>query len=943
MLIPSLLTFLVQLAFASLPSSSPSHVLPDIEIEYEEYELQNGLKVVLHQDRSDPMVAVNVYYHVGSAREGPGKTGFAHLFEHLMFTATQHVEQDRLPREVLAAGGTLNGGTGFDMTFYYQVVPSNALEMALWLESERMGFLLPAVTTETFLSQQGVVQNEKRQTQDNRPYGHSNFAIASLLYPEGHPYGHPVLGSFEDLANASVADAREFFETWYGPSNATLSIAGDFDEAQLKEWIDKYFGELLPSEPVPTQKPMRVTLGETKRAFHEDDFARSPELWMVFPVVEHFVPDAYALDILAQLFSEGKNAPLAEVIVEEKKLAPDVEAFSASFELAGEFRVRVRAFPGTSLTDVERAVHEAFARFEEEGVTQEDLDRVKARMETSFYERLASVRDKSLSLARYREFAGSAGFLIQDLRQIRDVSADDLDRVFDTYIRGKPFVLTSFVPKGRIDLAAEGSERIFIPEAPPGFESAATGADVEKIDPIPSSFDRTMPPSKPPLPPVRVPAMWSHIYKNGLRLLGMTHRELPLIRFSVTVPGVGLAETPDRAGIASLMSDLMMEGTAERTPEELQKAIDEIGATISLQTDRQSLFLDARGMSATAPELARLAEEILLKPRWDVAEFERIMAERLELLNRRQADPSAVARNVFGALAYGEANLLGKDPLGITETAMGTALSDVTAFYGKTVSPSGAFIAIAGDVTKEEAVRLFQPLGDRWAPKEPGRLPSFESGPKPGGGLFFVDLPGSLQSQVYVGHRGLPRNHPDHFPLTVANHPLGGSHNSVLNLILREEKGFTYRARSVVSGGLYPGTFLASSSVMSSATREALEIVRDEIQRFREGITAEALGSAKQALTLSNARRFETTAALVDVLRQIGTYGLPHDFLSEEEAVIHQMTLEQHRALAQKHINPERMIYLVVGDAATQLDSVRDLGLGEPRLLDIHGRPVKTP
>ena len=306
-----------------------------MSITYEQYQLDNGLTVVLHEDRSDPLVAVAILYHVGSNREEVGKTGFAHLFEHMMFQSSQHVPEDQFFQKIQAAGGTLNGGTGNDQTIYFEVVPKNALEMALWLESDRMGYLLPTVTTEALLNQQGVVQNEKRQTSDNRPYGHTSYVIGKLLYPEGHPYNWQVIGSFEDLANATVEDVRNFFRTWYGPNNATLVIAGDYDDAQTREWVDKYFGEIPAAEPVTDPAPQNVQLAATKRAFHEDNFARSPELNMVFPTVPQYTTDAYALDMFGQLFSDGKNAPLYKVIVEEEKLAPSAGAFNGSQEITG--------------------------------------------------------------------------------------------------------------------------------------------------------------------------------------------------------------------------------------------------------------------------------------------------------------------------------------------------------------------------------------------------------------------------------------------------------------------------------------------------------------------------------------------------------------------------------------------------------------------------------
>ena len=428
-----------------------------LKIDYQKYKLDNGLEVILHEDRSDPITAVAILFHVGSNREEVGRTGFAHLFEHMLFQESQHVGQDQFFRKIQGAGGTLNGGTWEDGTIYYEVVPKNALEMVLWLESDRMGFLLPTVTMEAFQNQQNVVQNEKRQRVDNVPYGHTNYVIHKLMYPEQHPYNWQVIGSFEDLQNATIEDIHNFYKKWYGPNNATLVIAGDYDEAQTKAWVQKYFGELKASPAVAEPKAMPVSLTETKRAFHEDNFAQSPEMNMVFPTAPQFKKDSYALDLLGDLLSQGKKAPLYKVLVEEKQLAPDVSARQNSSEIAGDFRIRVRAFPTSDLDDVEKAVKEAFTRFETEKFTEDDLARIKARTETNFYNGINSVFTKAFQLAYYNEYAGSPDFITNDIQNTLDVTSADIWAVYNKYLKDKPYVITSFVPAGKPELTTENS------------------------------------------------------------------------------------------------------------------------------------------------------------------------------------------------------------------------------------------------------------------------------------------------------------------------------------------------------------------------------------------------------------------------------------------------------------------------------------------------------
>lgn len=405
------------------------------ELNFEKYTLKNGLKVILHEDKSDPIVAVTVLYHVGSNRERPGKTGFAHLFEHMMFQESQHVGQDQFFKLIQGNGGTLNGGTWEDGTIYFQVVPKNALELVLWLESDRMGFLLPTVTIDAFINQQEVVQNEKRQRVDNQPYGHTNYIINKLIYPEGHPYNWQVIGELEDLQNATVKDVHDFYRDWYGANNATLVIAGDFDKSEVKKLVEKYFGELNHSENIEPLKPMPVSLNQTKRVHYIDKFAQSPEINIVFPTTHSYTKDSYALDILGNLLSRGKRSPLYKVIVEERKLAPSVSAYNNSNEIAGEFQFTVRAFPNIKLSDVEKAIFDALEKFEKDGFTNQDLERIKARIETNYYNSIASVLGKSYQLAIYNEFAGSPEFYKQDLKNKLDVSVEDVWNVYNKYIK----------------------------------------------------------------------------------------------------------------------------------------------------------------------------------------------------------------------------------------------------------------------------------------------------------------------------------------------------------------------------------------------------------------------------------------------------------------------------------------------------------------------------
>jgi len=914
----------------------------ELKIDFEKYTLANGLEVILHTDKSDPIASVAVVYHVGSNRETKGRTGFAHLFEHMLFQESQHVSQDQFFKKIQGSGGTLNGFTFEDGTGYYEVVPKNALEMAMWLESDRMGWLLSTVTDEALINQKDVVQNEKRFRVDNRPYGHTSYIIHKLLYPENHPYNWQVIGELEDIGNATREDVVDFYKKWYGPNNATLVIAGDLDIPQTKEWVEKYFGEVKRSEDTVDPKPQHVTLNETKRASFEDNFASSAELSMVFPTIQQYTDDSYALDLLTDLLSDGKKAPLYKVLVEEKKLAPNARAFVNQMEMTGQLVFRVRAFPDKSLQDVEDAVFEALSRFESEGFSQADLDRIKAKSETNFYNGISSILSKSFQLAFYNEYAGSPGYVTKDIERKLAVSKEDILRVYNTYIKGKNYILTSFVPKGKIDLAAKDCEPFPLKEEKidiAGLSKGQNEGETEEVEKIPTLFDRSIEPEKGPAAALNLPDVWTHTFSNGLKMFGIVQAELPLIQYNISIKGGMLLDNPEKIGVANLISDMMMEGTANKTPIELEEAIDGLGANLNMYTSKQSISLTANMLKSRSEQVAKIVEEIITQPRWDEKEFDRVKSETIEAINRRKSDPSAVARNVWAKLLYGN-HIMANNTYGSGESVESISIDDLKNFYTQNISPSVSYITIVGSVSKQEAINLFSSLEEKWAAKEVDiteyAIPEVPAKKQ----LYFVDIPGAKQSQIYVGKLSLKYTDNDYYPAYVMNYNLGGSFNSNINMILREEKGFTYGARSGFSGSEIPGPFAASSAVRSNATGESVKIFKDEIDSYRKGITEEELSFTKNALIQSNSRRFETFGGLLGMLNNIARYNLPNDYMRSREEIVNNMTLDQHKQLAEKYLQTENMLFFVVGDGSTQKAEVEKLGLGKAITLDKDGNKL---
>lgn len=927
-------SFLLFAFILILFSSCKQQAKDDLNIEYEKYTLSNGLEVILHEDRSDPIVAFAVQYHVGSNREELGHTGFAHLFEHMMFQRSENVPEDQFFTLIQNAGGTLNGGTGNDATTYYEVVPKNALEMVLWMESDRMGYLENTVTQKAFAIQQNVVQNEKRQMVDNRPYGQTGWVVAKNLYPKGHPYNWTVIGEMEDLFNATVDDVKDFHQKFYNPNNATIVLAGDFDVAKAKELIQKYFGEIPAGKEVSDPNPIPVTLDSIKKVYHEDNFARTAQLRMIWPTVEQFSDDSYALDYLAALLSQGKKAPLYKVLEKEKMLTSSYYAYNSSQEIAGAFNIVVTANAGVSLKDVEAGVFEAFDMFEKEGFTDADVERIKAGLETGFYNSISSVLGKSFQLATYNEYAGDPSYYKTDIAKMKAVTKDDILRVYDKYIKGKSYLATSFVPKGHLEMVAEGSVPANVVEED---ITSATNVKIdddeeEEIVKTKTSFDRSVQPQNGEDPLLNIPVVWNDEVANGMQVYGIEQNELPMIQFNIIIEGGHYLDAMDKPGVANLLASLLMEGTQNKTPQELEEAIDALGASIRIRSTNNSIMVMGNTLSRNFIPTLNLVKEILLEPRWDEEEFVLAKKAVMNRLIRQKADPGSLARSAFMRLVYGDEHIYSLDQNGTPESVEAITMDDLKAYYDANFSPSVSSFLIAGDIKQNEVISALAGLNENWKAKEVF-FPVYEMpAPIEKSKIYFVDVPGAKQSVINIGNLSLSSLDADYYPADVMNYKLGGSFNGLLNLVLREEKGYTYGAFSGFYGGVTEGPFMASSSVRSSATYPSVEIFKNIMTEYRNGISEEDLEFTKNALIKSNARQFETLGALLGMLRDISLYDMPFDYVKQQEDIVRNMTLEDHKNLAQKYIHPDKMVYVVAGDAATQMDALEKIGFGKPVL-----------
>ncbi len=918
---------------------------PELSINYEKITLDNGLDVIFHIDKSDPVVAVELMVHVGSAREIEGRTGFAHLFEHLLFLESENLGKGGLDKMSARIGGSgANGSTSRDRTNYLQTVPSDALEKMIWAEADKLGWFINTVTDPVLAKEKQVVKNEKRQRVDNAPYGHRQYVIGKNLYPKDHPYNWQVIGSLEDLQNATVNDVKNFFKKWYVPNNSTLVLSGDIDVEQAKKWVHKYFDEIPRGEEIAPIERRSGVVAETKNLYYEDNFARLPELTLTWPSVEQYNKDAYALDILSEYLSSGKEAPLNKVLVDDLKIAPGATMFNFTSEIAGQVQLIVRAFNNIKLDDVKKGIDQAFADFEKNGIPQKDLDRIKAGLETDFYGSLSSVLGKGSRLASYNTYTGDPGFVTQDIKNTLAVTQEDVMNVYNKYIKGKNYIATSFVPRNGKELALANSteaevveEKIVI-----GAEETFDASIAAKYEKTPSTFDRSVEPSYGSAPSVKVPQVWEDKLDNGLKVFGIQNDEVPLVRFNIVIDGGQLLESMDKLGVANLTANLMSRGTKNKTVSELEDALAQLGASVNIFAGKESIRISGTTLARNYQATLDLAKEMLLEPRWDETEFELLKRRAITNLRQQEASPGSIATNNFNKLIYGENNIRSKNLLGTIESINTITIDDLKAYYNNYISPSVAKMHIVGDINKDNVMSSLAGFQSDWAAKAV-TIPEYKTPEAPKKStVYFYDVPNAKQSQLRFGAPALAFNDADYYPATVMNYILGGGgFASQLTQQLREGKGYTYGIGSYFSGGKDKGPFGISSGVRSNVTLEASQLVKQILENYGKNYNEKDLATTKGFLIKSNARAFETMGAKLRMLENISTYGLQPNYVKDREKIVNDMTISRIQELSKKYIDPNKMIWLVVGDAKTQLKRMEKLGFGKPILLNETEIPIK--
>ena len=893
-------------------------------IPYQKYVLDNGLTLILHQDKSDPLVHVDITYHVGSGREEIGKSGFAHFFEHMMFQGSENVADEQHFKLVTEAGGTMNGTTNSDRTNYFQTVPANQLEKMLWLESDRMGFLVDAVTQEKFEVQRETVKNERGQRVDNRPYGRLNERVSQALYPEGHPYSWPVIGYMEDLNRVDVNDLKAFFLRWYGPNNATLSIGGDINVAETLALANKYFGSIPRGPEVAMPEKPTFEIAEDRYISMEDN-VHLPLLYMSYPTVSVRDEDEAPLDLLSTILGGGKTSLLYKNLV-KNQLAVQASVTHPCAELACTFNLFALPHPasGKSLADIEKIIRDTLDEFETRGVEDDDLIKAKASMESGFVFGLQSVAGKVSQLAANETFKGNPNYIEQDIERYSKVTKADVMRVFEKYIKGKHGVIMSVVPKDKLDMVAAQDnftlkERVF-------NKTVSTAVTDIKPRKAVDNFDRSVIPTAGANKAVDVPQMWNVELANGIKVLGTQSVETPTTSLLLKIPAGHYFEDKNKAGLVALLAAMLNESTTKRSAEDMSKALQKLGSSINISSSNHYLMVNVNTLTKNIDATMQLVNEKLMHPAFLESEFERNQNNAIQGAINAKKDAGYLASTALNQLLYGD-NIAALPNNGNENTLPNITLADIKLFYTKQVKPGGGQIIVVSDLQQKDVL------------KQLGRFKSWTGTgnalaitlPKPDtkmGVIYLVNKDEAAQSTIVIGKRSMTQDITGEFYKSyLMNFPLGGAFNSRINLNLREDKGYTYGARSNFSADKLSGSYTASAEVRADVTDKSIVEFVKEIKNYAEnGITEQELSFIRKAINQKDALKYETPGAKLSFLAQILEHNLTPDFVKTRTNIVETITAEEINALAKKHLNLDEMLMVVVGDATVLKPELEALG-----------------
>ena len=895
-------------------------------IKTKQFQLKNGLKVILHEDKSTPIVAVNVWYHVGSKNEIAGRTGFAHLFEHMMFQGSKNYDADFFT-PLQEVGASLNGSTNVDRTNYWEVVPSNFLEMALFLEADRMGGLLEAMTIDKLDNQRDVVKNERRQNYENQPYGTAGEKAAALMYPKEHPYSWTTIGSLTDLTAASMDDVKSFFRQYYVPNNASLVIAGDFDPKEAQKLVEKHFGGIAAGAPITRPNLSVPKLEKEIRVSYEDN-VQLPRLYMSWHTVRSYDKDAAALSILGGILSGGRGSRLQSKLVYDKQLVQSVQAFSGTQEIAGRFQIVATARPGKMLDEIEKELNLEIERIKREAPTQDEIARSVNQIESSFIFGMQSVGGfggKSDQLNQYATFVGKPDNFQADLDRFRAVTPADIQRVAATYLTDKRLVM-SFVPRPK------GKE---MPKANAAANQQASVSKKEK-----AKIDDSKLPKPTAVPKFTLPNIEKTKLSNGLEVWLVKQNELPIMTMNMVFKTGTTADPQGLTGVGETTASLLDDGTKTRTAVQISNEVQSIGAQLSTDSSNDSSSVEMSTLTKNFDKALDIYADVILNAEFPEAEVENWRRRAIGGLLQRRDNANAISGLVYNRILYGDAHPYGAYANDASVKAIKrNALAD---FHSTYYRPNNAVLVVVGNTTLSALTPKLEAKFKDWKAGDvsPANLPNAMARDK--ATIYFVDKPGAAQSVISIGQVGVARDNPDYFALQVMNTLLGGGFTSRINMNLREDKGYTYGARSGFSYRRGAGPFTASAGVQTAVTKESIAEFMKELNGIRGGIpiTQKELDYNKQSLIRRYPAAFETVGAISNQLSNLVVYGLPDSYFNDYISKVNAVTLDDVNRVARQYLDPSKMAIVIVGDRKVVEPGLKELGYGIT-ILDIDGNPVR--
>lgn len=885
-----------------------------VDINFTEYTLDNGLRLVVHEDNKAPIVAVNVWYHVGSKNEKRGKTGFAHLFEHLMFNGSENYDDEYFKPFELVGATNMNGTTNFDRTNYFQNVPKTALDMALWMESDRMGHLLGAITQEKLDAQRGVVQNEKRQG-DNQPYGKVLYSILAGVYPEGHPYATSVIGSMEDLDAASLEDVHEWFKTYYGPNNAVIVVAGDVVPEEVYQKVEHYFGDIPPGPPIAKKQKWVVKLERDKREVMQDRVpqARLYKIWGGPSLTEE---DNDLLNLAGDVLATGKNSRLFERLVYNDQIATSVQAGMFDNEIGGLFFSSVTVQPGGDLKEVEKALNEEIERLLKDGITEEELERAKTQRRSAFVRGLESVGGfggKSDILAMNAVYEGDPGAYRKSMDRLEAATAEDVTAAARRWLSAGAYHL----------------------EVQPFPDVAATG----------EGADRSSVPDTISFPEVKFAEFERDFLANGMELIVANRSAVPVVNIRMSLDAGYASDQFGELGTSSLAMTMLDEGTTSRSALEISDELARLGARFNAGSRIDSSTIGISALKENLDASLDIFADIILNPTFPDNELERLRKMRIARIQQEKTQPVGLAIRVFPKLLYGEGHAYSMPLTGSgTEESVGRISRDSLVDYHRTwFRPNNATMIVVGDTSMAEIKPKLERLFRNW---EPGTIPTkniADVSQRDAEQVYIIDRPGSEQSIIFAGNIAPAVGDGNEIAVETMNEIIGGSFTSRINMNLREDKAWAYGAFTMLLDTKAQRPFIAYAPVQTDKTMESMAEIKRELTEYLgdNPATEEEIDKVKSNNTLSLPGRWETAAAVLRDIGEIVTYDLPDDYWDTYADKVRNVSGEQIAEAAAAVIKPDNLIWVVVGDREKIESRIRELEFGEITLLDQDGNEIQ--